>query len=77
MGEYRTDFLFPSGSILIGAATVFSLGGQSFIYNTSRGGFAADERATRSDWGVIGQDIRDAVISERFKVLSANVESGR
>jgi hypothetical protein len=55
----RTDFLFPSGSFLIGAGSVFNLAGSYFEYNETDGD--ADSRAIGADWMMVGQDIRDAM----------------
>ncbi len=55
----KTDFLFASGSFLIGAGSIFNLAGSYFEYNTVGGD--ADSLAIGSDWAMVGQDIRDAI----------------
>jgi len=52
----RTDFLFPSPSFLIGASSIFNLGGNYFEYNLSKTDLQADLRALISDWLVIKKD---------------------
>lgn len=63
--KYRTDFLLPKNSFISGMGSVLNLKGEYFKYNTSRSGLEADNRATKSDWGVVGQDIRNAFNKKR------------
>jgi hypothetical protein len=63
MDRSYTDFLTPDGTFLLGAATVFSLGGNTFFYNQSANPTLADARAIRQDFAMIGQDIRDVAAS--------------
>lgn len=56
----RTDFLVPASSFLIGVATIANLSGGFFRYNKSGSPEEADARALRSDFAMVGQDIRDA-----------------
>lgn len=65
MERYYTDFLTSDGTFLLGAATVFSLAGNTFLYNRSASTALADARAIRQDFAMVGQDIRD---------VSANLE---
>jgi hypothetical protein len=58
--KYRTDFLFPTPSFLIGAGSVFNIAGNYFNFNYSSSDKEADNKAIMSDWGVIGQDISSA-----------------
>jgi hypothetical protein len=57
MGNFRTDFLTATPSMLIGAATVFNLAGRFCEFNASSSGEEADTMALRQDWAMIGQDI--------------------
>ena len=59
--EYTTDFLFPEGSFIMGAGSVLDMNGSYFSYNFSPDGQEADRLAIKSDWGVIGQDIKKAM----------------
>jgi hypothetical protein len=40
---------------------MFDLGSGLVVYNTSRSGREADERAIASDWAVVGKDIEAAI----------------
>lgn len=57
----RTDFLLPRNSFLIGLGSVLNLFGSYFEYNYSESDQEADTKATKSDWEVVGQDMKDAV----------------
>ena len=59
--RFRTDYLFPASSFLSGMGSVLNVAGNYFRYNTSPTPEEADEKALASDWGVIGQDIREAI----------------
>ncbi len=62
MNKFNDDtcFLFADPSFLSGMATVMDIGGGMLVYNKSRSGTEADERAIASDWAVIGRDILNA-----------------
>ena len=57
---FETDFLTPKGGFALGVASVLNIGGNFFHYNYSATPQEADARALRSDWQIIGQDIRNA-----------------
>lgn len=59
--HYRTDILFPRTSMLMGAGSIFNLGGNYFEFNRSRSGREADNLALESDWGVVGDDLRRTI----------------
>lgn len=58
----QTDFLVPDGGICIGAGTVLSLDGKSFLYNFSETPEMADEFALSSDWRIVGQALRAGLL---------------
>ncbi|MDR0955325.1 MAG: hypothetical protein LBM20_08135 [Rikenellaceae bacterium] len=58
--SYRTDFLFPKSSFLIGAGSILALGGNYYRFNGSSTDAEADARALRSDWGVVANDFCEA-----------------
>lgn len=62
MGKITEDtgFLFAAPSFLTGFATVMDIGGSLLMYNVSRSGAEADERAIASDWAIVGSDILNA-----------------
>lgn len=61
----RTDFLFPSPSFLIGAGSIFNLGGNYFEYNLSETDLQTDLRALITDWLTIKKDFEFA--KKKFK----------
>jgi len=65
MGSYKfkSDFLFPTSSFVTGMGTAFNLAGNYFIYNESETPMDADLNALRSDWGVIGDELTNALIA--------------
>ncbi len=72
MGKFNDDtcFLFANPSFLSGMAAVMDIGGGLLIYNSSRTGLEADERAIASDWAIVGSDILNAA-----KALGEKAES--
>lgn len=63
MSDYNDDtgFLYADPSFLSGLAAVLDLSGSLVMYNTSRTGREADQRALASDWAVVGKDIGAAI----------------
>lgn len=59
--KYRTDYLFNNSSLLSGAGTVINLAGNYYDYNYSNSDCEADNKAIRNDFGVIGEDIKEAM----------------
>lgn len=59
--ERRTDFLFPKRSFLSGFSSILSIFGEEKKFNTSKSGKEADFKALKSDWEMIGQDLRDSM----------------
>lgn len=59
--RFVTSFLFSSPSFLTGAGTVINLAGNYYQYNTSRSDLEADSLAIACDFGVVGEDIRQAM----------------
>jgi hypothetical protein len=57
-----TDFLVPSSSFLTGVGSVLAVGGDYYLYNTSRNAAEADRRALRNDIAVVANDF--AVVLE-------------
>ena len=72
--RYRTDFLVPKTSFLVGLGSIFNISGNYFDFNTSESGAEADSKAIESDWAMIGQDINnvlDKVDSKDFNLIDA------
>ena len=63
--QLRSDYLAPSGSILVGAGSIFNLAGSYFDYNTSASAPEADRRGLEHDWKQIGQDLRAGIDAAR------------
>lgn len=70
MNGFYTDFLAPSGSILIGAGAAFNISGEYFSYNRSANGELADARAIRQDFAMVGQDIARELVTESAKTIA-------
>lgn len=62
---YRSDYLFPRGAVLIGMGSVGSLFQPYFRFNYSHSDAQADRTAIESDFGTIGNDIQNVMISYR------------
>ncbi|MCX6233912.1 MAG: hypothetical protein NT175_04195 [Bacteroidetes bacterium] len=59
--RFRTDFLFPAPSFFKGLASIFNVPGNYYDFNYSQSNEEADYKALKTDWSIIGQDIRNAV----------------
>jgi hypothetical protein len=62
MGSRRSDFLFANSSFLIGMGTVLNIGGNYFEFNGSKSPAEADARALASDFAVVANDMRAALM---------------
>jgi len=58
---YKTDHLFSSSGFLEGIGSVIAIGGNYHSFNTSKTPHQADADALKSDWGVVGNDLRKAI----------------
>lgn len=56
-----SDFLFAKPSFWSGVARAVDLGATFTNYNISPTEAVADERALRSDWRVVGEDLKKAI----------------
>jgi len=61
MNPHRTDFLFPTASFLLGVGSCLNIAGGYYQYNAANSDNEADLSALRSDWNVVGEDIRTAL----------------
>lgn len=59
--EKRTDFLFPKRNFWTGFSSILSIFGEEKKFNTSKSGKEADFKALKSDWEMIGDDIRKSM----------------
>lgn len=60
---FRSDFLFPRPTIVSGMGTIFNIWGNYYRFNGSPTPEIADKRAILNDWGVVGNDLRNAIAS--------------
>lgn len=59
--KYRTNYLWGKTGFVVGIGGVFGIYGNYCMFNYSDTGVIADTKALENDWGVIGQDIHDAI----------------
>lgn len=57
----RSSFLFAEPSFIGGLSSVLDIGNTLTVYNDSKSPSEADMRAIRSDWVVVGEDLRHAM----------------
>ncbi|MEZ5006960.1 MAG: hypothetical protein R2753_02280 [Chitinophagales bacterium] len=57
---YHTDYLFSKSSFLDGLGSIFNISGNYYNFNYSKTEEEADSKAIKNDWGVVGDDIREA-----------------
>jgi hypothetical protein len=60
--KLKSDFLVASPSYASGVGRLMDWYGLYDLYNASRNGNEADAKAIYSDWRIVGQDIRDAMV---------------
>jgi hypothetical protein len=58
--EYYTDYLFSKSSFIDGLGSILDLSGSYYDFNYSNSWQEADSKAIKNDWGMVGNDIRDA-----------------
>jgi hypothetical protein len=71
-----SDFLFAHPSFLSGAGRVLDLGGVFDGYNESLTPAQADERALRSDWRAVGEDLSEAMRQAPAEDLAGKARRG-
>lgn len=59
--EKRTDFLFPKRNFWTGFSSILNVFGEPNKFKTAKTGADLDSWALRSDWEMVGQDIRKAM----------------
>jgi len=69
--HYKSNLLFPRTSMLMGIGSIFNISGNYFEFDYSKSEKEADIKAIENDWGVIGNDILEA-ISTSQKSLAKN-----
>ncbi|MFZ1750355.1 MAG: hypothetical protein WAU01_09195 [Saprospiraceae bacterium] len=58
--KYKTNILFPRSSFLKGFGSVLNISGNYYEFDFSKSSLNADTKAIKSDWAIVGQDIREA-----------------
>jgi len=58
----RTDFLFTEKNFWTGLASTFTMFGGTAEFNTSNSGEEADIKAISSDWEMVGEDFKKAML---------------
>ena len=61
MGNLSTTFLTADASFITGMGSAVNLGGNFYGFNYAPTPEAADLRALRADWAIVGQDIAAAI----------------
>lgn len=69
--RYKSNLIFPRTSMLIGLGSILNISGNYFEFNYSNSEKEADMKAIENDWGVIGNDILEAINTSQ-KNLSEN-----
>ena len=67
---HKTDFLFAQPGFIRGMGRALDLGSTKNVYNGSSSADEADFRALKSDWTIVGDDIRRASHQHGRKKLS-------
>lgn len=60
MSRICTDYLTPTGSTMVGAASAFAIAGGFFGFNFSESPEEADSVAIHQDFAMVGLDIEQA-----------------
>ncbi len=69
-----SHLLFARPSFLVGAAQLIDFGNTLFVYNESASPEQADYFAVKSDWMVVGDDLRRAV-DQAPEILATDPEA--
>lgn len=59
--NFHTDFLFSDSDFFVGAGSVLNIAGNYYNFAVSKTEREADIKAIRCDWGMVGQDISQAI----------------
>ncbi len=70
---YKTTALFHRPSFIDGFGSIINVAGNYFDFNYSGSNEEADQKAIENDWGVIGDDIREAISKSKKKSLQFQV----
>ncbi len=65
--RYKTNTLFHRPSLIDGFGSIINVAGNYFIFKNL--GEEADQKAIKSDWGMVGDDIRKAALESKSKIL--------
>ena len=73
--QFKSDFLFPDTDFITGMGSVLNIAGNYFEFSSSKTEQIADSRALKSDWGVVGQDIKDVMNNNSATINNAPLET--
>lgn len=59
--KFKTTFLLPKNSFLIGMGSILNIFGVYFTYNYSKTEQEADNKAITCDWNMVGMDFKNAL----------------
>lgn len=65
--KYKTDKLINRATFFDGLGSVFNISGNYFRIRFKSSGFDLDRKAIENDWGVVGNDIREALRKAKSK----------
>lgn len=65
--KFVTNFLCSTPSFWVGAGSAINIAGDYYLFNTSEQDAEADSMALYSDFGMVGQDLTEAI--ENFRKL--------
>lgn len=65
--KFRTNLLFPRTDFIRGMGSVLHIGSGYFKFNFSKSGFDTDAKSIASDWGMVGQDMKQVFADELAK----------
>ena len=57
---YKTNILFQRSSFLKGMGSVLNVSGNYFDFDYSESALLADAKAIKSDWCMVGQDLKNS-----------------
>jgi len=66
--RYKTNALFHRTSLTDSFGSIINVAGNYFVFNYFNSGEEADQKAIESDWGMVGDDIRNATLKSKSKI---------
>ena len=60
---YPSSGLYSPSNFFDGIGSAFNIGGNYYVFKSSKSSVEADLKAIRRDWEVVGEDLRNAINS--------------